>query len=67
MPFTVMRPAELHALCREFGHPNWPASNPDLERRKEALERYGPTALTALCAQWQFQRESGKGPVKLAH
>ncbi|MEU9167642.1 integrase [Streptomyces sp. NPDC048420] len=65
MPFTTMRPGELYALRREFCHPNWPASDPDLERRKEALERYGPTALPALRVQWQFQRERGKGPVKL--
>lgn len=53
------------ALRREFCHPNWPTSDPDLDRRKEALERYGPTALPALRVQWQFQREFGKGPVKL--
>ncbi|MCY0929153.1 hypothetical protein OTB20_23735 [Streptomyces sp. H27-H1] len=63
--FTTMRPAEFYALRREFCHPNWPTLDPDLERRKEALERYGPTALPALRVQWQFQREFGKGPVKL--
>ncbi len=63
--FRLMRPAELYALRREFCHPNWPTSDPDLERRKEALERDGPTALPALRVQWQFQREFGRGPVKL--
>ncbi|MEU8834829.1 integrase [Streptomyces sp900116325] len=64
-PFTCMRPGELYALRREFCHPNWPASDPNLERGKEAMERYGPVDLPALRVEWQFQREFGKGPVKL--
>ncbi|WP_330435723.1 MULTISPECIES: integrase [Streptomyces] len=64
-PFTCMRPGELYALRREYCHPNWPASDPDPDRRKEAMERYGPVDLPALRVEWQFQREFGKGPVKL--
>lgn len=55
-PFTCMRPGELYALRREFCHPNWPASDPDLERGKEAMERYGPVDLAGAPRQWQFQR-----------
>jgi hypothetical protein len=40
MPFSCMRPGELYALRREFCHPNWPASDPDPDRRKEAMECY---------------------------
>lgn len=66
MPFTGMRPGELYALRREFCHPHWPLSDPDPERREEALTRYrGADPLPVLRVQWQYQREKGKGPIRL--
>ncbi|WP_243087208.1 integrase [Streptomyces sp. 891-h] len=66
MPFTGMRPGELYALRREFCHPVWPTSDPDAERREEALERYrGADPMPALRVQWQYQRENGTGPIAL--
>ncbi|MEU7149131.1 integrase [Streptomyces sp. NPDC045456] len=60
--FTGMRPAELYALRREFTHPHWPATDPDLERRADALSRYaGDDPMPALRVQWQHQREGGRG------
>lgn len=60
MPFTGMRPAELYALRREFCHPAWPASDPDVERRTDALNRYaGGKGMPAVRVQWQHQREGG--------
>lgn len=59
MPFTGMRPAELYALRREFCYPAWPTSDPDSERRAEALERYAG-AMPAVRVQWQHQREGGE-------
>lgn len=39
--FTAMRPpGEMYGLQRGYASPNWPASDPDAERREEALERY---------------------------
>lgn len=39
--FTAMRPpGEMWGLQRGYASPNWPASDPDTERREEALERY---------------------------
>ena len=66
MPFTSMRPGEMSALRREFSYPAWPASDPDPERREEAVERYaGEDPMPALRVQHQFQRERGKGSPKL--
>ncbi len=61
MPFTGMRPGELYALRREFCHPFWPASDPDMERCEESMTRYGgPSPMPALRVQWQHQREKGE-------
>lgn len=61
MATTGMRPGELYALRREFCHPYWPASDPDQERRQEAMERYGgPDPIPSLRVQWQHQREHGE-------
>lgn len=39
--FTGMRPpGEMYGLQRGFASPNWPAADPDRERREEAVERY---------------------------
>jgi len=39
--FTAMRPpGEMYGLQRGYASPSWPASDPDRERREEALERY---------------------------
>ncbi|MEU9464350.1 hypothetical protein [Streptomyces sp. NPDC048312] len=64
-PFTCMRPGELYALHRDYCHPNWPASDPDADQRKDGIERYGPVDLAVLRVQQQFQREFRKGPMKL--
>lgn len=64
--FTTMRPGELYALRREFCHPGWPATDPDPDRRAEALARYrAAEPMPALRVEWQFQREGGKGSPKL--
>ncbi|MFD5386309.1 integrase [Streptomyces sp. NPDC127074] len=56
IPFTGMRPpGEMWGLRREFASPTWPASDPDQERREEALERYGPNRMPALRVQYQLQ------------
>lgn len=61
MANTGMRPGELYALRREFCHPHWPTSDPDPERRTEALERYaGQDPMPVLRVQWQHQREHGE-------
>ncbi|MFF8916929.1 integrase [Streptomyces sp. NPDC015032] len=61
MAMTGMRPGELYALRREFCHPAWPASDPDPDRREEALERYaGQDAMPAVRVHWQHQREHGQ-------
>lgn len=61
MPFTGMRPGELYALRREFCHPFWPASDPDIERCAESMTRYGGSdPMPALRVQWQHQREKGE-------
>lgn len=39
--FTAMRPpGEMYGLQRGYASPNWPAAEPDAERREEAEERY---------------------------
>lgn len=54
--FTGMRPpGEMYALRREFASPNWPASDPDRDRRAEGLERYGAAKMPALRVQYQHQ------------
>lgn len=53
---TGMRPAEVYALRREFCHPEWPASDPDEERRRESLERYrGQQPMPVLRVEYQHQ------------
>jgi hypothetical protein len=59
--FTGMRPpGETRGLQRGYASPNWPATDPDRERREEALERYA--AMPALRVQHQLYRVGG-GPV----
>jgi hypothetical protein len=60
--FTGMRPpGEMFGLRREFASPNWPASDPDPDRREEALERYaGNNPLHALRVQYQRQWVDGR-------
>ncbi|MGW7001308.1 tyrosine-type recombinase/integrase [Streptomyces sp. NPDC054933] len=54
--FTGMRIGEMYGLRREFCYPNWPASDPDKQRRKKALNRYGgDDPLAALRVQWQHK------------
>lgn len=61
LAFTGMRPpGEMWGLRREFSSPNWPASDPDAERRESALERYGPSSMPAIRVQYQSQYEGGK-------
>ncbi|MFH8336896.1 integrase [Streptomyces sp. AM6-12] len=53
--FTGMRPpGEMFGFQRGFASPNWPASDPDKERREEALSRYKD--LHALRVQYQVYR-----------
>jgi hypothetical protein len=59
LAFTGMRPpGEMFGLRREFASPNWPASDPDPDRREEGLERYG--SMPALRVQWQHQWVHGE-------
>lgn len=59
--FTGMRRAELYALRREFIFPNWPATDPDPERREESIERYaGEKPMPAIRVQYQHQYVDGK-------
>lgn len=62
LAFTGMRPpGEMFGLRREFASPTWPASDPDPDRREEALERYcGSSPMHALRVQYQRQWVSGK-------
>lgn len=56
--FTAMRPAEMYGLQRHYASPNWPASEPDMDLRVEALERY--EKLAVLRVQYQHQWIDGK-------
>ncbi|WP_369355613.1 hypothetical protein [Streptomyces sp. cg2] len=38
--FTAMRPGEMYGLQRHYAPPNWPATEPDTDRRAESLKRY---------------------------
>lgn len=54
--FTGMRPpGEMYGLQRGYASPHWPASDPDIPRREEALARYGGK-LHALRVQHQLYR-----------
>ncbi|GFE20152.1 integrase [Streptomyces nigrescens] len=53
--YTGMRLGEMFGLRREFTYPNWPASDPDAERRKKALRRYEGEGMAALRVQWQHK------------
>ncbi|MDP5310478.1 integrase [Streptomyces poriferorum] len=56
MACTGMRPGELYALRREYAYPNWPAADPDDERREESVERYtGVKPMPAVRVQYQHQ------------
>lgn len=55
--FTALRPAEMYGLQRIYASPNWPAAEPDPDRRREATERYG--RLPALRVQFQHQWVDG--------
>lgn len=60
MSFTAMRPGELYALRREFAHPNWPASDPEEERRLECVQRYaGVKPMPAVRVEYQHQWRDG--------
>jgi hypothetical protein len=60
--FTAMRPpGEMYGFQRGFASPNWPDSDPDSERREEALDRYKD--LHALRVQHQLYQVPGEGPV----
>lgn len=60
IPFTGMRPpGEMWGMRREFASPTWPASDPDAERREEALGRYGPGLMPALRVEQQLQYVDG--------
>ncbi|MFE2073656.1 integrase [Streptomyces misionensis] len=57
--FTGMRPpGEMFGFQRGFASPNWPASDPDKERREEAQSRYKD--LHALRVQYQVYRVDGQ-------
>jgi integrase len=54
--YTGMRLGEMYGLRREYGGGNWPESEPDLDVRDEALERYcGTDPLDLLRVQWQHK------------
>ncbi|MFJ2417925.1 hypothetical protein [Streptomyces brevispora] len=57
--FTGMRPpGEMFGFQRGYASPYWPASEPDAEQRKEALQRY--ETLHALRVQYQTYRSDGQ-------
>jgi hypothetical protein len=57
--FTGMRPpGEMYGLQRGFSSPNWPASDPDPDRRHEAMERY--RTVPALRVQHQLYYADGR-------
>ncbi|MGW1071504.1 integrase [Streptomyces sp. NPDC002537] len=57
--FTGMRPpGEMFGLRRIYASPTWPRSEPDLERRDEAMVRY--EKMHALRVQHQHQWINGK-------
>ncbi|MEV7466219.1 integrase [Streptomyces kronopolitis] len=59
--FTGMRPAEMYGLQRIFTCPTWPASDPDLDRRRESVERYaGVEPMPAVRVEHQYQWVEGK-------
>lgn len=59
--FTGMRPAEMYGLQRTFTHPAWPASDPDRDRRLEAVERYaGVEPMPAVRVECQYQWVEGE-------
>ncbi|MFG3476404.1 integrase [Streptomyces sp. NPDC047980] len=54
--YTGMRLGEMFGLRREFTAPNWPESDPDKDRREEALRRYrGNDPLDVIRVQWQHK------------
>lgn len=55
--FTGMRTGEMWGLRREFAPPNWPASDPDPERRDDSIPRY--TEMPAIRVQYQHQYVDG--------
>lgn len=57
--FTGMRPpGEMYGLQRGFASPNWPASDPDSERRREEGRRYA--GMHVLRVQHQTYYADGK-------
>jgi hypothetical protein len=57
--FTGLRPpGETYGLQRGYASPYWPASEPDPDRREEAMERY--QALHAMRVQYQTYRAEGR-------
>ena len=54
-------PGEMYGLQRGFASPHWPASDPDRDRREEALERYKD--LHALRVQHQLYQVPTASPV----
>ncbi|MCZ4509913.1 hypothetical protein O3Q52_17260 [Streptomyces sp. ActVer] len=57
--FTGMRPpGEMYGLQRGYASPNWPASDPNPERRREAERRYA--GMHALRVQQQMYYVDGK-------
>lgn len=57
--YTGMRAGELFGLRREFCAPNWPAADPDRDRRAEATARYA--GMPCIRVQWQDEYEKPRG------
>ncbi|WP_275466399.1 integrase [Streptomyces noursei] len=56
--FTAMRPGEMYGLQRLYASPNWPAAEPNADRRVESLKRY--EGMPALRVQHQLQWVDGE-------
>jgi integrase len=56
--FTGMRPGEMWGLQRTHAAPAWPASETDLDLRRESLDRY--TKMPAVRVQYQHQWVDGQ-------
>lgn len=54
--FTAMRPGEMYGLQRMYASPNWPATEPDADRRAEMLERYEKVPALRVECQLQWAR-----------
>lgn len=59
--FTGMRPpGETYGLQRAYSSPNWPASDPNPQRRRAAMKRYTDNGLHALRVQHQLYYKDSK-------